>query len=186
MLDRLLRRLPGDFASRYGLRPWHVESFADTGYDGTCLRAANFLCVGETTVRGRQDREKRRGKTVKRVFLYPPARNWRRQLGVSWVEHAPVLEPGEGLNAADWAENEFGGALTGQQGAVGASGEERGSAGDLPGAEDSRQKRQRQHAMNAFYRLIEMRRSRKLQNQTSWRRIVIAAFSGSVASTRFW
>ena len=92
---------------RYGFRPLLVESFADAGYDGTCLRAANFLCVGETTGRGRQDREKRRGKTVKTVFLYELARNWRKKLGVSWVNHAPVLEPGEGLNAVDWAENEF-------------------------------------------------------------------------------
>ena len=70
VLGRMLRRLPRDFETRYGFRPWLVESFADAGYDGTCLRAANFLCVGETTGRGRQDRQKRRGKTVKRVFLY--------------------------------------------------------------------------------------------------------------------
>ena len=144
VLGRILRRLPRDFEMRYGFRPLLVESFADAGFDGTCLRAANFLCVGETTGRGRQDREKRRGKTVKTVFLYELARNWRKKLGVSWVNHAPALEPGEGLNAVDWAENEFGGAPLGDKrlstrlvksvGLLAAS-----------GAEDQRQQRKRQH-----------------------------------------
>ena len=64
---RILRRLPGDFEERYGFRPYLVESFADEGYNGTCLRAANFLCVGRTAGRGRQDREQRRAQTVKRA-----------------------------------------------------------------------------------------------------------------------
>ena len=115
VLGRVLRRLPRNFETRYGFRPWLVESFADAGCDGTCLRAANFLCVGETTGRSRQDREKRRGKTVKRAFVYPLVRNWRRKLGVPWVEHAPVLQPGDGSNATDWAENEFGGAPLGDR-----------------------------------------------------------------------
>ena len=56
VLGRILRRLPRDFEARYGFRPLLVESFADEGYAGTCLRAANFLCVGRTAGRGRQDR----------------------------------------------------------------------------------------------------------------------------------
>ena len=51
VLGRILRRLPADFEARDGFRPWLVESFSDTGYAGTCLRAANFLCVGQTTGR---------------------------------------------------------------------------------------------------------------------------------------
>ena len=49
---------------------------------------------------------------VKRVFVYPLVRNWRR-LGAPWVDPAPVLEPGEGLNAGQWVENEFGDAPLG-------------------------------------------------------------------------
>ena len=93
VLDRILRRLPGDFEERYGFRPYLVESFADEGYDGTCLRAANFLCVGRTAGRGRQDREKRRAETVKTVFVHELERSWRRKLGVPRVHHAPSLEP---------------------------------------------------------------------------------------------
>ena len=64
VLGRILRRLPSDFEGRYGFRPYLVESFADEGYDGTCLRAANFLYVGRTAGRGRQDRAHRRAKTM--------------------------------------------------------------------------------------------------------------------------
>ena len=114
-LGRILRRLPSDFEGLYGFRPYLVESFADAGYDGTCLRAANFLCVGRTAGRGRQDRAKLRAKTVKTVLVHELDRSWRRRLGVPHVEHAPALEPGEGLNAADWAANEFGGAPLGDR-----------------------------------------------------------------------
>ena len=115
VLGRILRRLPGDFEQRYGYRPYLVESFADEGYDGTCLRAANFLCIGTTEGRGRQDREHRRAKTVKTVLVRELQRSWRTKLGVAYVDHAPSLHPGEGLNAQDWTENEFGGAPLGDK-----------------------------------------------------------------------
>ena len=99
---RILRRLPGDFEERYGFRPYLVESFADEGHHGTCLRAANFLCAGRTAGRGRQDRQHRRAKTVKTVFMRELDRSWRRKPGVPHVDHAPALEPGEGLDADQW------------------------------------------------------------------------------------
>ncbi len=78
VLGRALRRLPRDFEARCGYRPWLVESFADAGVAGTCLRAANFLMVGRTAGRGRQDAKKRRGQTVKTAFMYALAADWRR------------------------------------------------------------------------------------------------------------
>ena len=115
VLGRILRRLPGDFAERHGFRPYLVESFADEGYDGTCLRAANFLCVGTTAGRGRQDRRKRRAATVKTVLMRELERSWRRRLGVPHIDHAPSLGPGEGLGSGEWARNEFGGAPLGDK-----------------------------------------------------------------------
>ena len=156
VLGRILRRVPRDFERRYGFRPWLVESFADAGYDGTCLRAANFLCVGQTTGRGRQDRRKRRGKTVKTVFLYQLERNWRRKLGVPWVSHAPVLEAGEGLNAADWAENEFGGAPLGDKRLSARLVKSVGLLAAYPGQKINANSASDSTAINAFYRLIEM------------------------------
>ncbi len=156
VLGRILRRLPLDFETHCGFRPWLVESFADAGYDGTCLRAANFLCVGKTTGRGRQDRAKRRGKTVKTVFLYELVRNWRRRLGVAWVSPAPVLEPGEGLSAADWAENEFGGAPLGDKRLSARLVKSVGLLAAYPGQKINANSSSDSTAINAFYRLIEM------------------------------
>ncbi len=156
VLGGILQRLPRDFETRYGFVPWLVESFADAGYDGTCLRATNFLCVGKTTGRGRQDREKRRGKTVKTVFLYELARNWRRKLGVPWVSHAPALEPGEGLNAADWAANEFGVAPLGDTRLSARREKSVGLLAAYPCQKINANSASDSTAINAFYRLIEM------------------------------
>ena len=156
VLGRMLRRLPEDFEMRYGYRPWLVESFADAGYEGTCLRAANFVRVGETTGRGRQDREKRRAKTVKRVFMYELARDWRRKLGVPWVNHAPVLEPGEGLNTEDWATNEFGGAPLGDTRLSARLVKSVGLLASYPGQKINASSASDRTAISAFYRLIEM------------------------------
>jgi hypothetical protein len=46
-----------DFDQHYGYRPLLVESFVDTErYSGTCYQAANWLAIGTTKGRGRQDR----------------------------------------------------------------------------------------------------------------------------------
>ena len=155
VLGRILRRLPGDFEERYGFRPYLVESFADEGYNGTCLRAANFLCVGTTAGRGRQDREKRRAKTVKTVFVYELERSWRTKLGVAPVEHAPSLEPGEGLNAQDWAHNEFGGAPLGDRRLSARLVKSAALLAAYPGQKINAAPDADNTAVNAFYRLIE-------------------------------
>ena len=154
-LSRIVKRVPRDFETRYGFRPWLVETYADAGYDGVCLRAANFLCVGKTSGRGREDRNKQRGKTVKTVFVYPLARNWRRRLGVRWVDPAPVLEPGEGLNASVWAQNEFGGAPLGDKRLGARLVKSAGLLAAYPGRKINANSDSDRTAINAFYRLIE-------------------------------
>ena len=155
VLGRILRRLPGDFEERYGFRPYLVESFADEGYNGTCLRAANFLCLGTTAGRGRQDREKRRAKTVKTVFVYELERAWRTKLGVARVEHAPSLEPGEGLNTQHWAHNEFGGAPLGDRRLSARLVKSAALLAAYPGQKINAAPDADNTAVNAFYRLIE-------------------------------
>ena len=155
VLGRILRRVAREFEARYGFRPWLVESFADQGYDGTCLRAANFLCVGRTAGRGRQDREKRRAKTVKTVFMYELDRSWRRQLGVPHIDHAPSLEPGEGLNAEDWAQNEFGGAPLGDKRLSTRLVKSAGLLATYPGQKINASSDSGDSEVAGFYRLVE-------------------------------
>ncbi len=72
-----LRRLPADWQAQYGVTPRLVETLVDPArYTGGCYRAANWVEVGETAGRGRDDRQHaRHGARPKRVFVYPLARD---------------------------------------------------------------------------------------------------------------
>ena len=62
-----------DWQQSYAVRPCLVETLVDRErYPGHCYRAANWLEVGVTTGRGRDDRQhQRHGKSPKRIFLFP-------------------------------------------------------------------------------------------------------------------
>jgi hypothetical protein len=71
------KRLSPDWQRRYGVEPFLVETLVDTErFHGGCYRAANFLVLGQTTGRGRMDRQGRRyGACVKTVMVYPLVKN---------------------------------------------------------------------------------------------------------------
>ena len=115
VLGRVLRRVEADFEARYGYRPWLVETFVEPEQDGASFKAANFVCVGHTAGRGRCDRAHDHGCAVKSVYLYELTPHWRRSLGVARVEAPPPLGPGDGLDSAQWAQNELGGAPLGDK-----------------------------------------------------------------------
>ncbi|MCU0834681.1 MAG: IS1595 family transposase [Chromatiaceae bacterium] len=51
--------------------------------DGTCYRAANWQCLGETAGRGKCDRSHRAALPRKAVYVYPLAADFRAALGVA-------------------------------------------------------------------------------------------------------
>lgn len=67
------RRLPDDWQANYGIRPILLETLVDPArFGGTCYRAANWIEVGRTSGRGRQDRgHQRHNASPKTVFLFP-------------------------------------------------------------------------------------------------------------------
>ena len=72
VLAQGVRRLPADWAARYAVEPLLVETLVDRGRAGTCYRAANWLALGLTAGRGRQDRtHARHGAAPKTVLVYP-------------------------------------------------------------------------------------------------------------------
>ena len=114
LLSLAIAALPDDFERRFGYRPWLVESFVDTSrYSGTCYRAANWIAVGRTKGRGRQDRFKQSALSVKTIYVYPIERDFRKRMGLSPDAGLGALRPADGLAADQWAENEFGGAPLG-------------------------------------------------------------------------
>jgi hypothetical protein len=72
-----LRQLPVDWQAQYGVTPLLVETLVDPArYTGGCYRAANWVEIGETAGRGRDDRRHHRhGARPKRVFVYPLTRD---------------------------------------------------------------------------------------------------------------
>lgn len=71
VLGLLARRIVADWQGRYGISPWLLETCVELERTGTCYRAANWIEVGLTAGRGRQDRHHKEDVPQKRVFLYP-------------------------------------------------------------------------------------------------------------------
>jgi len=106
VLGLAMRRLRADWRGRYGYEPVLVETFIEKErFEGTCYRAANWIEVGETQGRGRQDRGHGRRGAVKRIFVYPLDERARERLCEGPRAPAGRVPQREG---ADWAEVEFG------------------------------------------------------------------------------
>ena len=82
ILGRMARQLPVDWERIYGHRVVFLETFVDTAlYRGTCYRAANWIVMGQTTGRGKDDRTNRPNRSIKDVLGYPLQRRFREILG---------------------------------------------------------------------------------------------------------
>ena len=81
LLGRVMRRIRWDGIEQYG-HPVHlVETFVERDrFQGICYQATNWLYVGQTKGRSRQDRNNDRRVPVKAIYLYPLSRNFRQAL----------------------------------------------------------------------------------------------------------
>lgn len=81
-MAQVFKRLRDDWEGQYGVDPWLVETLVDgERFYGGCYRAGNWTVLGETSGRGRMDREhKRHGALVKTVMVYPLVKSARRKL----------------------------------------------------------------------------------------------------------
>lgn len=77
-----VRQMPLDWRARYGHSPLLLETLVDANrFRGTCYRAANWICLGQTAGRGRMDREhKAHGQAIKDIYVYPLVRDARQHL----------------------------------------------------------------------------------------------------------
>lgn len=148
--------LPGDFENRYGFRPWLVESFVDTScFLGTCYRAANWVRVGQTQGRGRQDRHWEIAETVKDIYLYPLEKDLRVKLGLAPDSGLSALKVADGLDADQWAEKEFGGAPLGDTRLSKRLVESAGAKASVPDRTFSGVAKGDWLAVKGYYRLID-------------------------------
>ncbi len=81
ILGRVARRIAADWQWRYGQRVALLETFVERGrFRGSCYRAANWTCAGQTQGRTRQDRRHVLQVPVMDVWVYPLQADFRRVL----------------------------------------------------------------------------------------------------------
>lgn len=82
ILSLISRRISSDWEKKYG-HPIHcLETFVECErFRGICYKAANWIYVGKTVGRGRNDINKSASLPIKDIYLYPLNRRYRQLLG---------------------------------------------------------------------------------------------------------
>lgn len=81
LLGRMARTLSADWQRVYGHPIYFLETFVDPQrFAGTCYRAANWIHLGVTTGRGKDDSTSRPNRPIKHVLGYPLVKNFRQRL----------------------------------------------------------------------------------------------------------
>ena len=81
ILGRMAKRLSEDWERVYGHPIYFLETFVDPErFRGTCYRAANWVLMGRTTGRGKDDQTNRPNRSIKEVLGYPLTRRFRQLL----------------------------------------------------------------------------------------------------------
>lgn len=81
LLGRMARQISADWQTVYGHPLHYLETFVDRDrYKGTSYRAANWLCLGQTTGRGIKDKQHRVTLSRKDVLGYALRKDFRAKL----------------------------------------------------------------------------------------------------------
>lgn len=82
LLGWVARAIAADWQRVYGHPVYYLETFVEPErYRGTCYRAANWMALGLTTGRGKDDRTNRANRPLKEVWGYPLTPRFRSLLG---------------------------------------------------------------------------------------------------------
>ena len=94
VLARVLARLPQDWAARFGIRLWLVETFVDPArFTGTAYRAANWQALGQTAGHGKQGPGYVYHGAIKEVYAYVLDPRFRHRLGCHPQAYRPSHRP---------------------------------------------------------------------------------------------
>ena len=76
-LSMAARQIQADWLVEYCYAPVLLETFVDAPYKGTSYKASNWIYLGETKGRGRNDRHTERLLTKKAIYVLPLRRDFR-------------------------------------------------------------------------------------------------------------
>jgi hypothetical protein len=81
LLSVISRRVSQDWQTKYGHPLFLLETFVERDrFAGTCYKAANWIRVGETTGRGRDDTDRSASLPIKDIYVYPLTAEFRKNL----------------------------------------------------------------------------------------------------------
>ena len=81
ILGRISRMLANDWQTAYNHPVYYLETFVDKDrFAGTCYKAANWIYLGDTTGRGKDDQTHRPNRSIKGVWGYPLEKNFKEHL----------------------------------------------------------------------------------------------------------
>ena len=81
ILGRMARQISQDWERVYGHPIYYLETFIDPErFRGTCYRAANWVVLGRTTGRGKDDQTHQANRSIKEVLGLPLTRRFRELL----------------------------------------------------------------------------------------------------------
>ncbi len=81
LLSRVVKIVSADWEGLYHHPVHFIETFVNSPqYKGTCYRAANWLYLGKTTGRGKDDQTHKPNRPVKQVLGYPLVKSFREKL----------------------------------------------------------------------------------------------------------
>ena len=91
ILSLAIKKVVSDWQNVYGYKPALIETFVDAEkFPGTCYKAANWIYLGKTKGRGRNDRTKKRDLPQKDIYVYPLRNNFfsceKQSIKMDWVE----------------------------------------------------------------------------------------------------
>jgi hypothetical protein len=81
ILGQIARRIQQDWINKYRHSIYLLETFVDRErFKGTCYKAANWICLGQTKGRTRNDHHTSIHVSIKDVYVYPLVRDFRKLL----------------------------------------------------------------------------------------------------------
>lgn len=81
LLAQCSKKISNDWQKIYHHPIYLLETFVDTEqFKGTCYRAANWIYLGKTTGRGKNDQTHKANRSIKAVWVYPLERNFKELL----------------------------------------------------------------------------------------------------------
>ena len=81
ILGQMVRVLPRDWQNQYHHPVYYLETFVDKSlFSGGCYNAANWIYLGDTTGRGKNDQTNKPNRTIKAIWGLPLSKHFRERL----------------------------------------------------------------------------------------------------------